>query len=240
MGRECTIVFAGLLSLANLFPDQARATSLEITPVAVHLLPAMRATTIEIANRGGAPAVIQLRAYVWTQNGDEDVLTPTQDVILSPPIFTIGKAQSQTIRLMLRGAPTTTTERAFRLLIDEVPPPGAAAQQILVAMRISIPVVIASTAPQARPLQWLASRDSSGRLTLTATNPGNVFERIQAITVTMADGARRIVTARGTNSYVLAGARRSWTVTPAGAGRELRLSVTARNGKSEQVLAIAQ
>jgi fimbrial chaperone protein len=231
---------AGILSLASLLAAGAQATSLEITPVAVHLVPGMRATIIEVANRGGAAAAIQLRAYAWTQDGDKDVLVPTQDIILSPPIFTLPKDGSQTIRLMLRRAAPGAGERTYRLLIDEVPATGGKAQQVLVAMRVSLPLIVGASAPRARALQWRAKRGPAGSVTLSATNGGTAFERVQSIAVAAPDGSARAVTTTATNSYVLAGAERQWVVQSARSANALRLSVTTRNGKSEQVLAIAQ
>jgi len=239
MGTKWTIALAGLLWLGS-HSDEARATSLEITPVTVHLAPGANATTVEVMNRGGMAAAIQLRAYAWSQDGDKDVLTPTQDIIMSPPIFTLGKGASQTIRLMLRRGARAGGERTYRLLIDEVPPTNAKEQQILIAMRVSLPVIIGSAAPKARSLQWRAQRGAGGRITLSATNSGNAFDRVHSIAVTMADGSQHAVSASGTNSYILAGAKRQWVLQSGGSARELRLSVTTRSGKSEQVLAVAQ
>lgn len=239
MGAKWTLALAGLIWLAS-NPDEARATSLEITPVMVHLAPGSRATIIEVANRGGVAAAIQLRAFAWSQIGDKDVLTPTQDIILSPPIFTLPKNGSQTIRLMLRRGAAAAGERTYRLLIDEVPPTKSSTQQVLVAMRISLPLIVASAAPRPRALQWRAHRQASGRVTLTATNHGNAYDRVQAIAVTGADGAQREVALSGTNPYILAGAERRWVVKSVGAASVLRLRVTTRGGQSEQLLAIAQ
>ena len=240
MGTKWTLKLAGILALASLLAAGAQATSLEITPVAVHLVPGMNATTIEVANRGGVAAAIQLRAFAWSQDGDKDVLTPTQDIILSPPIFTLAKDASQTIRLLLRRGAKAAGERTYRLLIDEVPPTNASAQQVQVAMRVSLPMIVGAPVPKARPLQWRARRDASGRITLSATNGGTAFDRVQSIGVTTPDGVQRDVSTSATNSYVLAGAQRNWVVKSAGVANALRLSVTTRTGKSEQFLAIAQ
>ena len=233
-------VLAALIALGCLLCGQANATSLEITPVAVHLVPGNNATTIEVMNRGEVAAAIQLRAYAWTQTGDEDVLTPTRDIILSPPIFTLGKGATQTIRLLLRRGAAGPGERTYRLLIDEVPPVNAKNQNIVVAMRVSLPVIVASEPSHAGSLQWRAKRVAGGRIMLSATNKGTAFDRVHAIAVTLADGSRPAVATSGTNSYILAGAQRQWVVkSGGGAARELRLSVTTRSGKSEQVLALA-
>ncbi len=233
-------VLAAIIALGCLLCGTANATSLEITPVAVHLVPGNNATTIEVMNRGGVAAAIQLRAFAWTQVGDKDVLTPTRDIILSPPMFTIGKDATQTIRLLLRRGPAGRGERTYRLLIDEVPPVNGKTNNVVVAMRVSLPVIIASQAPGAAALQWRAKRGPGGRIMLSATNSGAAFERVHAIAVTMADGSRPPVSPGGANSYILAGAQRQWEVkSNGGAARELRLSVTTRSGKSERVLALA-
>ena len=232
------LVTAALLALAGMFSSAATATSLEITPVAVHLVPGQKATTIKVMNRGGMAAAIQLRPYAWAQNGDSDVLTSTRDIILSPPIFTIAPGATQTIRLMLRGAASEAGQRSYRLLIDEVPPANAGKQQVMIAMRVSLPLIVGAAAPKPRPLSWRAKRGPGTSVILSATNAGNVFDRVQAIAVTMADGSRPKVGTSAANPYVLAGAQRHWLVHAGSAARELRLSVTTQTGKSEQVLAL--
>ena len=232
-------VAAGLLLFGCLLSGGAKATSLEITPIAVHLVPGQNATTIKVMNRGGAATAIQLRAYAWAQSGDKDVLTPTRDIILSPPIFTIAKGGTQTIRLLLRPGAAGAGERNYRLLIDEVPPVSVAGGNVVIAMRLSVPVIVASAAPKSRSLQWRASRGPGDSITLFASNAGNAYERIQAISATLADGSQPAVAATAANSYILPGVERQWTVqTSAGDARQLRLSVTTQSGKSDQILAV--
>jgi len=152
----------------------------------------------------------------------------------------LGIDGSQTIRLMLRRGASAAGERTYRLLIDEVPAPNPRAQQVQVAMRLSLPVIIGSAPPRARALQWRAVRGADGQVTLSATNSGSVFERVESIAVTTPDGPAQIATTSAANSYILAGAERRWTVPAAANARDLRISVTARTGTSEQILAIAQ
>jgi len=233
-------ISAALPFAAVQFPAIAQATSLEITPVAVHLVAGQQATTIGVMNRGGAAVAIQLRAFAWSQPGDEDVLTPTNDIILSPPIFTVAKGATQTIRLMVRKQAKLAGQRTYRLMIDEVPPANVGEQQVLIAMRVSVPLVIAAASAKPKALIWHARRSSDDRILLSATNAGTDFDRIYTIGATLADGSHPAVTQSGTNAYVLAGARRQW-VLQAGGGKDvraLRLNVTNRGGKSEQILAL--
>src|SRR5690606_19764038 len=110
---------------------------------------------IEVRNRGGSSVAIQVRANAWSQAGDTDVLAPTKDIILSPPIFTVPAGASQTLRLLLRGK-GDARERSYRLIMDELLPPNAQANQVGVALRISMPVIAAAASPPARGLSWSA------------------------------------------------------------------------------------
>jgi fimbrial chaperone protein len=233
-------VLAALMSVGCLLSGAARAAVLEISPVTISLAEGQSATTIEVRNRGDTPAAVQVRAYAWAQAGDEDVLTPTRDIILSPPIFTVPAGESQTLRLLSRRGAATAGERSYRLLLDEVPAATPHPQQIIIALRASLPVIIAAAPPASNRLQWRADRAAGGEVLLSATNAGPGYDAVQAIVVTLADGSRRSAVARGKNPYILAGAERHWVVdggrVPAGA---LRLNVSTRNGKSEHALALA-
>lgn len=229
---------AVLVAAIWLISGEVQAASLEISPIAVNLPPGHHAAVIDVSNRGG-PAAIQLRAYAWTQIGDEDVLTPTQDIILSPPIFTVAAGEMQTIRLLVRGGARTAGERNYRLLLDEVPPANTQKQQVFIAMRVSMPVMVGSSAPAAGTLRWRATRAPGGQISLSATNTGPVYDSISSIALTLADGSHRSVVSRSQSPYILAGAERHWNVqgdVPAG---ELQLSLSTRAGKSEQTLILA-
>jgi fimbrial chaperone protein len=234
-----TPVLAVLIAFGFLSSGAIQAASLEISPVFVSLAPGQTATTIEVKNRGGAPAAVQARPYSWAQTGDEDTLTPTQEIILSPPIFTIPAGGAQTLRLLVRGGAETGRERSYRLLLDEVPPANTRNKRIEMALRVSLPVIVASASSAPPMLQWRAERGAGGQSMLAATNTGQAYDRVSAIDVTLPDGSHPKAVASGKNSYVLPGATRHWLVqgrggAPAG---PLHLSLMTQAGKSEQALA---
>lgn len=233
------LVLAVLLLLGCLQSGRAEA-QLEISPVMVNLLPGQNVATVQVTNRGGASAAIQIRAYSWSQKGNEDVLTPTQDVVLSPPIFTVPKGAAQTVRLLLRGRTGGAKESSYRLLIDEVPPANVHEQQVAIAMRISLPMIAGSVPVTAQKLQWKAERRRGNKILLSVTNPGETYEKVQDLVVTLSDGSQPRAVADATNPYVLAGAQRQWIVQDSSAPTDaLRLSVTTRAGKGEHKLALA-
>ena len=233
-----TLILAALTLLACPLARGARAASLEITPVLVTLAAGETATTIEVTNHGGAPTAVQARVYRWTQVGDDDALAPTQDIIVSPPIFTVADGASQTMRLLLRGGTATGSARSYRLLLDEVPPANAQNRRIVLALRLSLPVFAGAAAAQPPMLRWRAERGAGGQTELIASNAGPAYGKVRAIDVTLSDGSHPKVVSRGTNAYVLAGAERHWTVQDraGGPGGPLHLSVTTQGGKSDLTL----
>jgi fimbrial chaperone protein len=228
---------AALIAWCGLSSGAAVASSLEISPVSVNLVAGQNAKTIEVRNRGGSSVAIQIRAYAWSQSGSADILAPTRDIILSPPIFTIPAGASQTIRLLLRGS-GGTGERSYRLLLDEVVSPDAQRNRVGIALRVSLPVIAAAASPPSRNLQWRARRGPGNQILVSAANTGNVYDKVHAIAVTLPDGRRPAIVSSGDNSYVLANAQREWIVRGAAPPDTLRLNVTTQAGTSERVLVI--
>ncbi len=231
-----TPFWAILAVLVCLLCENAHAASLEISPLTISLAPGQTATTIEVKNRGAAPAAIQARAYNWGQVGDDDVLTPTQDIILSPPIFTIPENASQTVRLLLRGSAETREERSYRLLLDEVPPANNSNKQLVIALRISLPIIVSSTSAGPSVLQWRLERNTNGQTHLTASNTGRTANRVGTIELTLADGSHPKIVSLSANSYVLPGVQRHWRVQGGTSGKQMHLSVTTQLGRTEQAL----
>src|SRR3546814_9833017 len=58
----------------------------------------------------------------WSQSGGKDVFAAVDDILATPPIFTIPAGGSQVIRVGSRRAPDPQHERAYRLFLREVPP----------------------------------------------------------------------------------------------------------------------
>jgi fimbrial chaperone protein len=231
-------VLAALVFCSGAFPEKARAASLEISPVLINLAPRQTSATIEVLNRGGESVAIQARAFVWSQTGDEDALTPTKDVIVSPPIFTIPEGSSQTIRLLLRnvGAGADGREHSYRLLLDEVPAPDSDNKQLVVALRLSIPIM-AHTVAAVSTLKWRMEHARDGQIVLKAINTGNAYALVSAMEVTLSDGSHPKTMPVGKNPYVLPGAERRWVVEGRSPPGALRLNLTTQVGRTDQTLA---
>lgn len=227
---------AGSIAAGN-----ARASELELAPVLLRLAPGQNSTTVEVRNRGGAPVTIHARPYSWTQVDDKDVLTPTSDLIMSPPIFTIPAGRSQTLRLLLRsGASRQGPDRSYRLILEEAPPAGGDSRQVQVTLRMSIPIFAAGDAPRsASPaLKWDLKRSPAGKMMLSAVNGSASSIRVSNLEISSPQGLPLKPLAFGESPYILPGVRRKWTIeggdTSVG---PLRLSVTTNLGTSVEVVA---
>lgn len=219
---------------ACLLPATADPASLEYVPNLLEMTPG-QAATMEVRNHAGR-TVIQVRAFVWQQRGDIDELLPTDNLVVSPPIFSVPEHESQIVRLLNRSADSGAAERSYRLLLDEVPPPDVDRQQIKFALRVSLPVFIEPTGTTTgEVLEWRAERSDRG-VVLVVQNTGVRHARVAELVVTLPSGATVAATAAGKNPYVLPGMQRHFVLPEASAvpaGSVLRLRVTTGAGTKQ-------
>lgn len=183
----------------------ARAASIEVAPVMVDFAPNRMFTTLTVTNHADDTTAVQLRAFTWSQTADDDVLTPTGDMIVSPPIFQLGPRESQTVRVLLRRAPGAT-ETSYRMLLDELPAAGEPGK-IQFALRLSMPLFAAPAQTSPAVLVWRIVNTPSGA-ELRVENRGGRHDRISEIVVRL-PGGRSVKAGLLHNPYVLAAVERS-------------------------------
>jgi fimbrial chaperone protein len=119
------------------------AASLQISPVTIQLTAAENGKVINLSNGGDEPIHAQVRAFVWDQADEQDKLTPTREIVASPPIAEVAAGGQQVIRVIRSSMEPLQQERAYRLLIDELPPEGATAgANVQFRFRYSVPLFI--------------------------------------------------------------------------------------------------
>jgi fimbrial chaperone protein len=194
---------------AAVFAGAASAASLQISPVMINLRRTQTATGISLQNDGDVPIYGQVRVFLWDQKGGDDVLTPTDELIASPPVMQIAPKSAQTIRLVRRSGAAPGPERQFRVLIDEVPTTAEAREGVSIKLQYSVPVFIAATAPNVAPqLAWqFFKRDNAWYLRVT--NTGTLHAQIGATTLATSDG-KQYELSKGLLGYALAGRQREW------------------------------
>ena len=222
------ILFVLLTGLA------ADAQSLSVVPVNIFLPPGQKATTLTVTNQGTSQTTIQIRAFAWNQQGDDDQLTTSDEVVVSPPLASIAPGASQVVRLILRKTPQGR-EAAYRILIDQIPPP-AEAGVVHVVLRLSIPIF---AQPMTRTLAHVQYHIEvhGGQLTLVGINDGLRHEAIRNIELSTSDG-RTLKEAPSSSPYILAGVTRRWNIDAQGPlplpSETLRLTAHSDAGAIEQ------
>lgn len=231
-----------MLPLSLLASASLPSGSLTISPVSLSLAYQQTSVSVTVQNAHVNPVSVQMRIYRWTQAGDKDVLVPTTDVVLSPPMATISSGAVQTLRVLMRPSALTdaTRERHYRILLDEIPSGAGGPGQLSFAMRASIPLVVTPQQPGTPKLSWQATRGQDGGVVLTVTNSGQAYDRILTLTTTLPGGAIVNAEQRGTNSYVLPGAQRQWIMPAKVTIDTLQINVTSRTGRSDQNLTIGR
>ncbi|WP_439598361.1 fimbrial biogenesis chaperone [Falsiroseomonas sp.] len=225
------LVLGGAALAALLRPASSQAATLAVDPIMVEFRPGRATATLQVSNRGGSATAAQLRLFAWSQDGDRDVLTPTTDLLASPPIFELRPDEDQVVRLALR-RPAERLERTYRLILDEIPPAGRP-REVVVALRLSMPVIVAGLLPAAPALSWRAERGPGNRILLLARNTGPRHVRVDQLEALLPRGA---VTAQpvSANPFVLPGAERRWQLPLAAASGSLRLRIQAGPGPATE------
>jgi fimbrial chaperone protein len=209
MPRLQSAVAAAFLSTAALLAAvPAPAANLQISPVSIAFQPAQAASGINLQNYGDTPLYGQVRVYAWDQKDGVDVLTPTADLVASPPVIEVAPNSAQTIRLVRRAAAPAGAERSYRILIDEIPR-GDAASGVAIRLQYSVPVFVASSSAAAAPaVTWSVVR-KDGDTVLRAANGGTLHAQLGATRV-RTEAGQEVELSKGLLGYALAGRTREW------------------------------
>lgn len=200
---------AGLLALALAPARLAAATIFQVSPVLVEATAGSAAEVLTVTNPSDQPITLQIRVFRWTQEEGRDVLTPSTDVIASPPAMTVKTGGQHLVRIVRTGTVPPRVEEAYRLLIDEIPDPDrTGAGQVTLLLRQSIPVFFGSRARRGADLRWQVVRGPAG-WALAVANPGDRRQRISDLEVRDAKGTL-LQRRPGLVGYALSGAGAFW------------------------------
>jgi fimbrial chaperone protein len=235
--RLAAAVCAGASSWA--LSSAAVAGSFQVTPVQVSVSHDRPVSAITIKNNAQDPVSIRVVTYRWSQQQGEDVYTEANDVLVSPPIFTIAPDKAQVVRVGLRKA-GSEAEASYRIFLEEIPNTAVPSQGIRTVLRLNLPFYKMPKAQSAANVRWTAARLANGEIELRATNQGALHDQINRIDVAVAgEKVQPLVEKAG---VVLPGSMRIWRTGAARAvpiGTHLNLVVVRPSG-SEMVEAIVQ
>jgi fimbrial chaperone protein len=233
-----------VLGLLWLLPAALWAASFTVNPVRVDLAAERPYAVMRIANGDDAPVTLQARAYTWTGDETRGGLTPTDDIILNPPVFTVAPGSTRFMRLGLRTANRGTAELTYRLILQEVPKaenPAEGGAAIRTILRISIPIFAAPKAVAKPRLEWTLQEVAPTKFKLVSTNTGNAHVQIREISISpmeKMDAVKRL----SAPVYVLPGKTHDWEVEAAELVGQSTMKVVAKTdvGMSENIVGVTK
>ncbi len=193
-----------------------------LAPLRIEMDGAEIAATMRVHNPSKAEAIgIQMRAFDWSQASDgSDVYAPADDVRITPAIITIEPGKTQVFRIIRREAPPTT-ERRYRIAIDQLPDPRARNTSISeTRIRFTVPMFVDRATSAPASLAWSIAGN-----TLRVTNSGQQTPRM--VNLALTDAAGREIEVEGVSlHYVMGGSTLNWALPGGCPAGPVRLTAT--------------
>jgi fimbrial chaperone protein len=183
---------------------------LSINPVQVSVSPAAPTAVLTLRNQDASAHRFQLTVFTWVQRPDtgEPLLTPTNDVLVSPPLLILAPGEERKIRIASM-TPFGPVEKTYRLRIQQLQPPKTpeSTQQLQMLTAFSVPIFLSPAKP-ALQIRTTALGLDGHRWSLALENTGNVHLQISTMAVKALGGGGETVFERKLDgAYVLPGMR---------------------------------
>src|SRR5437660_4977635 len=234
-----TALLCALSAFAASVP--ASAGSLQVAPVLVDVTAPGAASTVTLRNEGTTPINAQVRVFRWSLVNGKERLDPTDDVVASPPSFTLSPKVQYITRIVRVSKQPVIGEESYRLLVDQLPDLSQQRNgSVNLMVRYSIPVFFGASNKKNPTVAWSVAT-SGDKVTLTARNSGDRRLRISALTLRDASG-KSLSFGNGLAGYALGQSTMSWTVPRHGFTPNGSISVTAQSdgGPIQAVASIAR
>lgn len=236
LSRAITAIAAGASLLGLSFPGEAPASaqaadptetasvdagaSLSIAPLRVEIDSDATGATVYLTNSSASELAVQTRLFGWSQEDGSDVYAPSNELTVSPSISMIPSSETQIVRL-LRKAGSSSGEKRFRLVVDQLPDPkNAEGGRAETRIRFTVPVFVDRDTAASPALAWRLADDK-----LEVVNSGGSTARIVNLTVKAANGTD-VTVGHNTLRYVQGNSTIAW---PIGKGCSLgAVTITAQ------------
>lgn len=203
-----------VLLMALAWGSAAGAADLQVSPVRFDISHTDTSKSLWLTNTGSDPIQVQVTVLKWEQDGGEETLTPTTEMVASPAIAQVSPGGRQLVRIVprIKGG---EGELAYRLRVEELPRPKnpddeGPALRLLLAY--SLPVFLGPEGLDEKPL--LTARVASGALSLS--NSGDRRVMVSDLKSVDQHGSEKFLR-EGLVGYVLSGETMDFPVNvPAG------------------------
>jgi fimbrial chaperone protein len=190
----------------------AQAGSLQVGPLRLTLSAAQPVSALTVRNEGTQPMVIHVQGCVWSQEEGDDIYLPSQELLATPPIFTVPPGGAQIVRVGLRRPADPQRELAYRLYVQEVlPSPEPGFQGLQTALRIGVPIFVAPAHAASPVLRARATHKPQGTIQITLSNAGNAHIQIASFSLSTLGNTRALVS-QPVSTYLLPDQTRHWLI----------------------------
>jgi fimbrial chaperone protein len=230
-----------LLSAALLLgPCLAHGGNFGVAPTRLDFDRGTRTATIEVSSEDEQKLNFQVKLFEWSQTAEgRDEYRESQDLIWFPQIFAVNPNEKRIIRVGLKGqAPPPAVEKTYRLFIEEIPQPSAAASgaEVKVVIRFGVPLFVAPAVPR-RSLAIDSVQAAPGKAIVRVRNDGTRSVKVEGVRLQRESS----LVAEAQGWYVLAGVTRGFEI-PVDPGKcptsgSLEAVVTAEGASLKQPFA---
>jgi fimbrial chaperone protein len=98
----------------------SNSNAVSITPTTVFLSPNSKVVTVSYANDTDQDINLQVKTLIWSQIEGKNTYKETNELIVSPAITKILAGKKQNFRVTLRQIDAATTEKSYRLIIEDI------------------------------------------------------------------------------------------------------------------------
>ncbi|MEO9168044.1 MAG: fimbria/pilus periplasmic chaperone [Aestuariivirga sp.] len=215
----------------------AFAGSMQVSPIGIELGQGISTSTENLENKGTTVITAQVRIFKWDQKDGKETLTPTTDVVASPPALKIQPGGKATVRIVRLSKAPIVGEESYRLIIDDIPPPpDKAGDSVTFAVRHAIPVFFQAPGIKTQ-LSWSASIHGED-LELSASNAGDLHARLAQLVITTA--GRQVAALNGLAGYVIGHDASHWMFKVKGVhvGSTLALKAAGNDGPIDTTIVV--
>ena len=203
-------IFVATLTSASVFGAySAGATSITVLPVRIELPANGQAEVVRVQNLASEPVLVKVTAARWED--DQDDPHGADPILAVPPIFEVGAAREQVIRLARRQPLNGAKEEAYRLIVSEVPKdeeiePGA----VRLVLRLNFPMFVTPEGALPDP-EWALQKAPNGEGELVLANAGTAHVRIEKLELAAEARLEPVFADEGV-TYALAGESVTWSL----------------------------
>jgi fimbrial chaperone protein len=203
----CCLKLLSACVICTLLSTASIAGLFGLSPVRLDLDRQNKTDSITISNDESERKIeMQAKLHEWTQDASgNDVFVESNDLVFFPRIFSIDKQDQRVVRVGLK-VPASTTEKSYRLFIEELPPlrdPGKKGAQVLFVLRVGVAIFVGPEKEQPGGIIERLDAAPAGAM-VVIRNTGNQNFQIQSLTVKSGTEYEKEIV----GGYVLAGATR--------------------------------